>query len=105
MTQVQFDTSTELRKNQWGIDEPYGDNIVPIGELDAVVVPALGVDPVGNRLGYGGGFYDEFLSEIDVTLVCPIFSRCIVDEVPRETHDIAVHWIVTEGTCINTGKT
>jgi len=96
MNQVAYGHGTRLITSSWGIDEPEGEMFVSRRELDAVIVPALGVDPAGYRIGYGLGYYDEFLSEVNATLVCPIFSRCLIDRVPLSPHDVPVHFIVTE---------
>jgi 5-formyltetrahydrofolate cyclo-ligase len=90
-----------LVQNSWGIHEPEDAEIVSIEDIDAVIVPALGVDRAGNRIGYGRGYYDEFLSEVNATLVCALFSRSIVDDIPREPHDIPIQVIVTEDGCFN----
>ncbi|MCI1188004.1 5-formyltetrahydrofolate cyclo-ligase [Hymenobacter sp. DH14] len=58
---------TQLTQNRWGIDEPVPDpstapEVLP-AVLDAVLVPLLAVDETGQRVGYGGGFYDRFLAQ------------------------------------------
>src|SRR5690554_5599394 len=57
-----LDERTVLVKNQWGIPEPTGGERVEPRSLDAVLVPLLAFDLSGNRVGYGQGFYDRFLS-------------------------------------------
>jgi len=58
-----WDERTTLTPNKWGIPEPEtGASVLP-KELDAVFVPLLAFDTRGNRVGYGKGFYDRFLSE------------------------------------------
>lgn len=57
--------ATPLVANRWGIAEPAG---APAAEVapaafDAVLVPLLACDAVGQRVGYGGGFYDQFLTQ------------------------------------------
>ena len=58
---------TQLSTNRWGITEPVPDpttapEVLP-AMLDAVLVPLLAVDAMGQRVGYGGGFYDRFLAQ------------------------------------------
>ena len=54
---------TIIKKNDYGIPEPQdGIPILPT-QLDAVFVPLLAFDTMGNRIGYGNGFYDTFLAE------------------------------------------
>ena len=57
--------NTQLRPNRWGIDEPeprLTPEVTP-RQLDAVLVPLLYCDQHGQRVGYGGGFYDRFLAQ------------------------------------------
>lgn len=66
-----------------------------------VLVPALAFDGDGFRLGYGGGYYDRFLSSlreagIPVTTVGLVFSVCRAPTLPREPHDMPVDVIIDE---------
>lgn len=51
-----------LELNKWGIKEPLGGKEIQPHQLDAVLVPLLAFDKAGNRIGYGKGFYDRFLT-------------------------------------------
>ena len=57
--------TTQLLENRWGIAEPVADPAteMPPAAFDAVLVPLLAVDASGQRVGYGGGFYDRFLAQ------------------------------------------
>ncbi|WP_151086728.1 5-formyltetrahydrofolate cyclo-ligase [Hymenobacter baengnokdamensis] len=58
-------SETRLLPNRWGIPEPLANpttEVVP-AQLDAVLVPLLACDQLGQRVGYGGGFYDRFLAQ------------------------------------------
>ncbi len=60
-----WDSTVSLIANRWGIQEPdpaVSHRISPT-LLDAILVPLLAYDRVGNRAGYGGGYYDRFLAE------------------------------------------
>jgi 5-formyltetrahydrofolate cyclo-ligase len=57
---VEFHSGTELAENVWGIREPAGDETDP-EVLDLAIVPMLCFDRTGHRVGYGKGYYDEFL--------------------------------------------
>lgn len=52
----------ELPINDWGIPEPDFGATTLLAHIDMVLVPLLAFDIVGNRVGYGKGFYDKFLS-------------------------------------------
>jgi 5-formyltetrahydrofolate cyclo-ligase len=51
-----------LEFNKWGIEEPTSGKTVLAEQLDLVLLPLLAFDRMGNRVGYGKGFYDRFLS-------------------------------------------
>ena len=87
----------EVQINRWGIEEPVGgEKSTPVTD-DIVLVPCVGVDTFGTRLGYGGGYYDKYFSELpDVTLIAPIYSCQYMDELPSEDHDLKVDAVVSE---------
>lgn len=87
---------TNLHTNRWGIKEPVTTTDFPLDQLDVVIVPALSVDLRGFRLGYGKGYYDEFLAQCDCPFICPLYSFGVVDSLPTMPHDIPVDIIVTE---------
>jgi len=58
-----WDGEQELVTNRWGIQEPHQGKKVLAQQIDAVIVPLLIFDKEGNRVGYGKGFYDRFLSD------------------------------------------
>ncbi len=55
--------NTKFKKNAYNIPEPLNGLEVPVNKIDVVFVPLLAFDLKGNRVGYGKGFYDKFLSE------------------------------------------
>jgi 5-formyltetrahydrofolate cyclo-ligase len=55
--------STPIKTNAYGIPEPMDGIEVPVNKIEVVFVPLLAYDTMGNRVGYGKGFYDTFLSE------------------------------------------
>lgn len=55
--------NTRIKKNEYNIPEPINGLNVPTEMIDVVFVPLLAYDKIGNRVGYGKGFYDKFLSE------------------------------------------
>ncbi len=65
MAHYLWDDDTLLVPNRWGIKEPDPllSQPLPVDEFDAVLVPLLGYDQQGHRVGYGGGYYDRFLAE------------------------------------------
>lgn len=55
--------NTKIKVNDYGIPEPVDGIEVPTSKIEVVFVPLLAYDKKGNRVGYGKGFYDNFLSE------------------------------------------
>ena len=102
---AKVDSLDYFKLNKWGIAEPKSQIFVSVNELDVVIVPALGADRNGHRIGYGMGYYDEFLSNVDIPIICPIFSGCLVDEIAHEGHDVAVSMIVTERATVDINVT
>jgi 5-formyltetrahydrofolate cyclo-ligase len=65
MTHFLVTENTKFRKNEYNIPEPYTGLEVPVSKIEVVFVPLLAFDKKGNRVGYGKGFYDTFLSECE----------------------------------------
>lgn len=89
----------ELIPGTWGILEPGQQApIVAPEALDAVIVPGLTFDRKGYRIGYGAGYYDRFLPRLhaDAVTVGTVYGELLVDCLPKEPHDIAVDWLVTQ---------
>ncbi|OYU81434.1 MAG: 5-formyltetrahydrofolate cyclo-ligase [Flavobacterium sp. BFFFF1] len=63
MTHFLLTDNTVFRKNEYHIPEPVDGIQVPVEKIDVVFVPLLAFDKQGNRIGYGKGFYDRFLSQ------------------------------------------
>jgi 5-formyltetrahydrofolate cyclo-ligase len=68
------------------------------GELELVIVPALAVGADGNRLGYGGGFYDVTLPDFvpPATGLVVAYDFQLLAEIPSLPHDVPCRWIVTD---------
>lgn len=63
MTHFLLTDTTKIKKNEYDIPEPVDGLEVPVSKIDVVFVPLLAFDVKGNRVGYGKGFYDKFLTE------------------------------------------
>lgn len=87
----------ELVVSEFKTKEPTTEAVNP-DILDIVFVPALMVDKNFNRLGYGGGFYDRFLSKnaLNATKIVAIASELIIGNLPSESFDIKTDIVVTE---------
>ncbi len=86
---------SSLEKGSFDIMEPK-DDCQTDNSLDVVLVPTVGISPVGVRLGYGHGFYDKFLAEHKTTTISLTLEKQIVKNIPKSEHDIIINWIITE---------
>ena len=87
-----------MRTARQGVREPVDGRVVPLDSIDMVVVPGLAFDRRGYRVGRGRGFYDRFLAQRGFQGVrCALcFHEQLIEEVPRESHDIPMDLIVTD---------
>jgi 5-formyltetrahydrofolate cyclo-ligase len=87
--------SGDLQLGSHGILEPQGDG-VDISECELLLVPALAVDGVGNRLGKGKGYYDRALYSVTgIPRYAVVFDSEVLPAVPAEAHDVWVTGAVT----------
>ncbi len=86
----------ELEKGSFCVLEPGEERQVFPHDIDCVIVPGVAFDREGFRIGYGKGFYDRLLNEVNCPKIGLCFDMQLVDEVPLEEHDVPVDIIVTE---------
>ena len=60
------------------------------------ILPGLSFDLEGNRLGYGKGYYDRYISTFPGVTMGAVYASMLVRSVPTEAHDVPVRWICTE---------
>jgi 5-formyltetrahydrofolate cyclo-ligase len=86
-----------LKRNRYGILEPQEIEQIGIGDIDVVIVPGLGFDMLGNRLGRGGGFYDKFLADSRLKAKkCGFALQCqILEQIVTTDWDIPVDILIT----------
>ena len=92
-----YHKNTELIENKFSILEPKNRDKVIFPKI--ILIPLLGYSKSGFRLGYGGGYYDKYLSKNgigDVKKIGIAFSFQEVEEIPVEDHDERLDWILTE---------
>ncbi|WP_313756118.1 5-formyltetrahydrofolate cyclo-ligase [Tissierella sp.] len=96
---------SELEIGYYNILTPKKDFIrfIDFNTIDLVLVPGVVFARDGYRVGYGGGYYDRFLSKFKekVNTIGLAFDLQIVDEVPKDSFDLPVDFIITEKETIN----
>ncbi|MEX2671813.1 MAG: 5-formyltetrahydrofolate cyclo-ligase [Phycisphaeraceae bacterium] len=87
-----------MRADQYGVRVPATHEPLPIDMVDLVVVPGLGFDRLGHRIGRGGGFYDRFLAQSSFQgMTCGYaLDEQLVDHVPIHAHDVPLNMLVTD---------
>ena len=89
----------DLRPGVFGIPEPDADICEKLTDFDnsLCLVPGLAFDKFGGRLGYGGGYYDSFLSGFSGTALGLCYSMCITDKcLPGGKYDYKLSSYITE---------
>ena len=82
-------TLGRLVRGHWGILEPADDDFVEPAEVDLWLVPGLAFTLEGERLGYGGGFYDRFFASArhDAPRVALAYPFQVLPSIPTESTD------------------
>ena len=96
----------DLTEGSYGILEPIeSSSRIEPSLLDLIIVPGLVFSLKGYRIGYGGGFYDRFLSRTNQN-DCPpwklgfAYNEFIIDKVPNNQYDLPVDFIISENKII-----
>lgn len=99
MVAVKINSVEDLQIGNYGILEPKENLTISENEsFDLVIMPGAVFDYNGNRIGYGAGYYDKYLLQIDkdIKKIALAYELQILDNIPREEHDVQVNYIITE---------
>ena len=95
-----WSADTDLAENGYGILEPRHSEPVPVSSFDMLVIPLVGYDRQGNRLGMGAGYYDRCLETVrdlhPPLRVGVAYSLQEMDSAGSEKWDIPLHGVVNE---------
>lgn len=101
----QIDTTQGLLRSRLGILEPLREKMLPyqaaVGSKvkPLMLLPGLAFDHEGNRIGYGVGYYDQYLHRFEETYFCKLalaYEFQIVEDIPAKEHDCKVDMILCE---------
>lgn len=93
------DRAVPREQHRFGMLQPVGEGpVIPVQEIDVLLVPGLAFDRDGGRLGHGSGYYDRILSarRADSDAVGVAVSEMVLDRVPMLGHDQRIDWLATE---------
>ncbi len=99
------DLDRDVAAGAYGIREPLTERcerFEALGEIDLILMPGVAFDREGGRLGYGGGYFDKLLANLPhrPVLIAGAFAMQVVAEVPQESTDYKIDWLVTENETI-----
>jgi len=95
-----FTADYDVQLNFYGINEPKF-SVVTKNKIDCAIIPGIAFDVSGNRIGFGKGYYDKFLSENkDICKIAVCYEFQIIENIPADAHDIPVNFIITENRVI-----
>ena len=91
----EWSPDTPMKSGAYGIPVPLE---TPIVRLDALIIPMVGFDQHGYRLGYGSGYFDRTLAtyERQPLTIGVAFELQRLDSIYPQAHDISMHYVVTE---------
>lgn len=91
---------TRLELGSFQIEEPTGDNLADVDDIELMIIPGVAFDRNRNRLGRGKGFYDRLLASSRATKIGVGYEFQLIDEIPSEPHDVPMDMIITQKTII-----
>ena len=103
LTFARWQQGAILHPHRYGIPEPpepVGSS--PAGGLDLIVLPLVGWDRRGGRLGMGGGFYDRTLEEVSGPRLLGLGHSCQeLETVPLQAWDVRLDFVATDATLLD----
>lgn len=100
MKSVEINAKTTFLTNSFSIKESIGEPS-DINNFVAIM-PCLAVDKNGNRIGFGGGYYDKFLANKKALKIVLCYDFQVIDKIDSEPFDVPVDYIVTDKRIIKT---
>lgn len=97
MLSCQIEQDVKWQKGRFGVPEPKKYKLIENNKIEIVFVPMFICDTTGNRIGYGGGYYDRFLAELNPE--CIKIGLNFFEPVPKidgiESTDVPLNYLVT----------
>ncbi len=95
------DMSTDLYTSKMGYIQPKKESLSPvdISEIDLIILPGIAFDRKGYRVGFGAGYYDRFLGQVnfEIPTVGLAYDFQIIDSfIQMEDYDIPIDYVMTE---------
>ena len=94
MIAVEIKSTDELKEGLFGIAEPINPIELPKNEIDFVIVPGIAFDKSGYRIGYGKGYYDRFLSDINPYKLGVCKKELYTQKIPHDEFDVKMNKVL-----------
>ena len=91
-----LDNMNKLKSGKFNVLEPIDCTIIDINQIDVMIIPLVGFDALGNRMGYGAGFYDRALCNYHNLKIALAFSEQKLDKISVEQHDILMDIVISD---------
>lgn len=89
-----YQNGDRLVKSSFGVNEPLEGKHVNKDLIDLIIVPGICFDKEGNRLGYGKGYYDRYLKEVNDLSVGICFKEQFIERVETDENDVKVKKLI-----------
>lgn len=87
---------SRMHLGAFNIEEPDGDEVADIADIELIIVPGVAYDRNGNRIGRGKGFYDRLLRDTGAVTMGVAYSCQLCDDIEPDDFDIPVRYVITE---------
>jgi 5-formyltetrahydrofolate cyclo-ligase len=94
-----------LAVGAFNIEEPEGNDVVPVSDMELIIAPGVAFDHAGNRIGRGKGYYDRLLHDATAPIIGVGYDFQLLDEaIAADPHDVAMDMVVTPSQCVATNR-